>query len=238
VAQCQNVIVSTTLNSCIVTSASIDNGSSDPDGDTLTLSQSPAGPYPVGNTEVTLTVSDGMLSSQCSATVTVTDGQAPTITCPADQTATATSSNGAVVNFTPSATDNCSTLMTSCSSVSGSTFPLGTTPVTCTATDGTGLQSSCRFTVTVTADALTQLNGLIAAVQGLPIQPAVKLVLKSPLLVANVALQHNQPQVACGSLRVFEGVVTKLRRANKLTAVQATQLTSASQSIRTALGCP
>jgi len=237
-AQCQNVTVPVTLNSCAVASASIDNGSSDPDGDTLTLSQSPAGPYPVGNTAVTLTVSDGTLSSQCSATVTVTDGQAPTITCPANQTAAATSSTGAVVNFAPSATDNCSTLMTSCSSASGSTFPLGTTPVTCTATDGTGLQNSCSFTVTVTADTLTQLNGLIATVQGLPIQPAVKLALKAPLLVAKAALEHNKPQVACGSLRVFEGIVKQLRQANKLTAAQATQLTTVSQSIRVALGCP
>jgi len=37
--------------------ASIDNGSFDPDpGDTITLTQSPAGPYPVGTNTVMLTV--------------------------------------------------------------------------------------------------------------------------------------------------------------------------------------
>ena len=41
-----------------------------------------------------------------------------------------------------------------------------------------------------------------------------------------------------GRCEVFEGVVKQLRQANKLTAAQATQLTSASQSIRAAIGCP
>lgn len=149
VARCQDVTVPTAVDSCATISASIDHGSSDPDGTTPTLTQSPAGPYPVGTTPVTLTASDGSLSSQCAATVTVTDAQAPAITCPADQTVTATSSSGAVVNFTPSTTDNCSTLMTSCTTASGATFPLGTTTVTCTATDGASLQKSCSFNVQV-----------------------------------------------------------------------------------------
>jgi hypothetical protein len=149
VARCHNVTVPTTLNSCAVASASIDNGSSDPEGDALTLTQSPAGPYPAGTTVVTLTASDGSLSSQCTATVTVTDGQAPTLTCPADQTATATSASGAEVNFSVNVSDNCGTVMTSCNPGSGSTFPIGATPVTCTATDGAGLQKSCSFQVQV-----------------------------------------------------------------------------------------
>lgn len=149
VARCQSVAVPAAPNSCAVASSSIDNGSSDPDGTTPTLTQSPAGPYPVGTTQVTLTVSDGSLSSQCTGTITVTDGQAPAITCPADQTVTATSSSGAAVNFTPSAMDNCSTLMIACSPASGATFPIGTTPVSCAATDGAGLQNSCSFNVVV-----------------------------------------------------------------------------------------
>jgi hypothetical protein len=79
---------------------------------------------------------------------------------------------------------------------------------------------------------------LIATVLGLPVPQAVKLVLKAPLLVAKVALQNNRPQIACGSLRVFERIVRELRQANKLTAAQATHLTTASQGIRALLGCP
>jgi YVTN family beta-propeller protein/cysteine-rich repeat protein len=236
VAQCQNV----TVNACGGVTASIDNGSSDPDsGDTITLSQSPAGPYGLGTTSVTLTVTDSHgATASCTGTVTVADQTAPSITCPGNQTATATSAGGAVVNFSVTSNDNCGTVMTSCSPSSGSTFPIGSTGVTCTATDGAALQNSCSFSVTVTADALAQLNNLITIVQNLPVQPAVKVVLKAPLLVAKAALEHNKSQVACASLRVFEGLVAQLRKTNKLTAAQATQLTTESQSIRTALRCP
>ena len=72
----------------------------------------------------------------------------------------------------------------------------------------------------------------------MPVPNAVKDVLKAPLLVAKAALEHNKPQVACASLRVFEGVVATVRKANKLTAAHATQLTTAAQGIRAALGCP
>ena len=61
--------------------ASIDNGSFDPEGGQITLSQSPSGPYPLGNTLVTLTVTDDKgESSQCTGTVTVVDATPPKIT--------------------------------------------------------------------------------------------------------------------------------------------------------------
>jgi hypothetical protein len=52
--------------------ADINNGSSDADGDTLTITQSPAGPYSVGTTNVLLTVVDTKgATAQASANVTV-----------------------------------------------------------------------------------------------------------------------------------------------------------------------
>lgn len=70
-AICQDVTVTTGAG--ISVEASIDNGSFDPDnGDTITLSQSPSGPYPIGQTNVTLTVADNHgASSSCQAIVTV-----------------------------------------------------------------------------------------------------------------------------------------------------------------------
>ena len=71
VAACADVTVSIKGSTCSAR-ASINNGSSDPDGDKLTLTQSPSGPYSLGKTPVTLTVADPYGgSNSCSATVTV-----------------------------------------------------------------------------------------------------------------------------------------------------------------------
>lgn len=60
--------------------ASIDDGSFDPDGDPLVITQSPAGPYPLGTTNVLLTVMDPRgATSQASATVTVVDTTGPDV---------------------------------------------------------------------------------------------------------------------------------------------------------------
>jgi uncharacterized repeat protein (TIGR03803 family) len=71
VAKCKNVTVS--AGAGCTAAASIDDGSFDPDsGDTFTLTQTPAGPYPLGDTTVTLRVTDNRgVSSECTATVTV-----------------------------------------------------------------------------------------------------------------------------------------------------------------------
>lgn len=62
-------------------SASVDDGSFDADGDPLTITQSPAGPYPVGTTNVLLTVMDPSgATSQAMATVTVVDSTGPDVT--------------------------------------------------------------------------------------------------------------------------------------------------------------
>ena len=79
VALCKNVTVTAT-NTCGV-SANIDNGSSDPDGDLVGCTQSPASPYAIGSRTVTLTCTDqGGRSSTCSGTVTVVDQVLPVVT--------------------------------------------------------------------------------------------------------------------------------------------------------------
>jgi hypothetical protein len=60
--------------------ASIDDGSSDADGDPLTITQSPPGPYPLGTTPVILTVTDPKgATSQADGTVTVVDNEPPSV---------------------------------------------------------------------------------------------------------------------------------------------------------------
>jgi hypothetical protein len=152
VALCKDVTVP--AGPTCTANASIDNGSFDPDmGDTITLSQSPPGPYPLGSTLVTLTVTDNHgVSSQCQGTVTVVDTTPPMITCPSSIT-TKTPQPGdpcLVVTYSdPVVTDNCPLPTVVCTPPSGSCFPVGTTTVTCTATDGSGNTATCTFSVKV-----------------------------------------------------------------------------------------
>ena len=86
-----------------------------------------------------------------SFTVTVSDTTVPIVTVPGNATVEATSGTGALFTFTASATDTLDgPLATTCAPASGSTFPLGITATTCTATDGHGNVGTKTFTVTVT----------------------------------------------------------------------------------------
>ncbi len=83
-------------------------------------------------------------------TVTRSDTEAPTLNlAPTTQTLEATGPGGAGATYTVNASDDTGNPTVSCDHMSGSTFPLGTTTVTCTATDGAGKQTSQSITVTV-----------------------------------------------------------------------------------------
>jgi hypothetical protein len=78
------------------------------------------------------------------------DFDPPVLTLPANITAEATSAAGANVSFTTSALDAVTGAATvSCSSSSGDLFPLGTTTVNCSATDGHDNTATGSFTVSV-----------------------------------------------------------------------------------------
>jgi hypothetical protein len=64
-----------------VLAEAFDGGSTNVDMDMLTFSVSPEGPYGLGTTDVTLTVSDGTVMSQCTTSVTVLDVTPPVVTC-------------------------------------------------------------------------------------------------------------------------------------------------------------
>ncbi|MFI8684689.1 SBBP repeat-containing protein [Rossellomorea sp. NPDC077527] len=88
----------------------------------------------------------------CSFTVTVIDTEPPTIICPDDiEQDNDPDECGASVTYpAPTITDNCPGVTFTCTPSSGSFFPVGTTPVTCVATDASGNRSEpCTFNVTV-----------------------------------------------------------------------------------------
>ena len=107
--------------------------------------------FPVGTTDVVCTVRDAHNNLATGTfTVTVADQTSPVLTVPGDVTAPTTGPSGTAIEFQATATDAISQPVTvSCSPPSGSTFAIGTTTVTCTATDGAGNRSTGSFTVTV-----------------------------------------------------------------------------------------
>ncbi len=149
VAKCADVTVSTLPNACSAT-GSINDGSYDPDGDPITVVQSPSTPVGPGQTTATLTVTDSHgASSTCTANITVVDQQLPAITCAAAGAA------GSVPAAT--STDNCAVTGASCSAGSG-TFAIGTTAVSCSASDAAGNSASCSTSVTVVDTVAPQVS--------------------------------------------------------------------------------
>ena len=79
------------------------------------------------------------------------DISAPTLVLPASVSAQAADTNGAIVTFAATATDDTDAApVVSCTPVSGALFPIGQTVVTCTATDYRQNSATGTFTVTVT----------------------------------------------------------------------------------------
>src|SRR3954451_17187418 len=78
----------------------------------------------------------------------------PALMLPGDIALDATSASGAAVTFTATATDDVDgSVPVTCDPVSGSTFPVGTTTVRCSAKDAAGNAVQGTFTVTVHAQA-------------------------------------------------------------------------------------
>ncbi|HEV7858217.1 MAG TPA: HYR domain-containing protein [Pyrinomonadaceae bacterium] len=135
-------------------------GSSAACGD-LNYSPASGSLFPVGVTVVSVS---GETGNACSFTVEVKDTQSPTIDCPDDYTTfeSAAGAGSAIVNYAPPlATDNDPSFnnsAVSCLPASGSSFNVGTTPVTCTATDAAGNSNTCSFNVTVQSQATCTLS--------------------------------------------------------------------------------
>lgn len=150
VAVCQNVTVPAD-SSCLghATANDVDGGSFDPDGDPITLSLSPAGPFALGDTPVQLTVTDdGALSDSCQATVTVVDTTPPAIACPPNAVLQCPSDTSPASTGSATATDNCSTPAVAYADASAPGCG-GTVTITrtWTATDPAGNSAACVQTV-------------------------------------------------------------------------------------------
>jgi hypothetical protein len=145
VARCRPVALSAGP-SCGGVGASINDGSSDPDGDLVGCVQSVTS-FELGSTVATLTCTDSQgLSASCTAPVNVMDDSAPTISCPAPSSFEC---GGATAQVAPAqAQDNCSSPIMS-HRMSGDSFTLGVPrTVTWTAYDGVA-SATCSTTMTM-----------------------------------------------------------------------------------------
>jgi hypothetical protein len=109
--------------------------------------------FAVGTTDVTCTATDKALNASAEGVfmVTVVDTTPPVLAPHEDVLAAQESAAGASVTYDPPAvTDNGDAApVVSCVPASGGTFPIGPTPVTCSAADAFGNTSSAQFDVIV-----------------------------------------------------------------------------------------
>jgi hypothetical protein len=119
---------------------------------TPTVTCTPASPsqFQIGSNPVSCKAENSIGSITETFYVLVQDTTPPTLNLPSSITEEATSSSGAPVTYTATASDAVSgNVPVTCDYASGATFPLGTTTVKCSATDGAGLKAEDSFIVTV-----------------------------------------------------------------------------------------
>ncbi|MFL6208481.1 MAG: PxKF domain-containing protein [Pyrinomonadaceae bacterium] len=149
-----------------------DPGATATDGCAGSVPVTPSGSVNVnvpGSYTITYAATDGANPATATRTVNVVDTTTPVINCPANIVVTlppnSMATSMAVSYPAVTATDSCASSVTVNSSpASGSVFPVGTTTVNATASDGSNT-ASCSFTVTV----LYNFTGFFPPVSNLPV---------------------------------------------------------------------
>ena len=113
----------------------------------------------------------------------VPDTEAPHITCPGNLSLIADAGRTSKTNvtFTASATDNIAVTNVVCVPPSGSTFPLGTNTVTCTAADSSGNTAQCTFNVVVRLSSTTNDPVNVLMPDGAPVGMISTLNVSTPI---------------------------------------------------------
>jgi Tol biopolymer transport system component len=168
---------------------------------------------------------------------TTADTTLPILELPEDIIVNATTADGAQVTFDVSATDNTDpNPVVNCSPVSGSAFPIGTTSVTCTATDSSGNKVSGSFSVTLKG-ATDQISDLKVLVTSLALPAGTTTSLQTKLNEALSAANGGDTASACTALNDFISQVRAQAGKKKLSAQDAQDLIPEAQRIQAVLGC-
>ena len=160
------------------------------------------------------------------------DATPPALDVPADLVVDATDPPGASVTFAATATDAIDpSPAVQCAPASGTVFAVGTTTVTCTATDAAGNAATATFSVHVEG-AAEQLADLAGSVTG--VGPGKSLL--ATVDIARVLLALGQTQAACVTLTAFTFEV-QAQSGKKIPSGQAAALIGDATRIRQVLGC-
>jgi hypothetical protein len=193
-------------------------------------------PYPIGTTTVTWSATDPSLNwNSAIQTVTVMDVSPPVFDALPALTVNASSPLGAVVEFSPNATDNVGVTSLVCSPLSGSVFPIGKSSVTCTASDAAGNHASASFDVTVLG-AHEQIANLMAKVTAMNMSPGDANPLLNSLETAYRDPGNGSSHVACVKLGDFVARLQGVRGHFAMQKSQA-QLVDDAQRIMAVMGC-
>ena len=189
-------------------------------------------PFMVGVTTITWKAADasGNISS-AQQSITVRDVEPPTLSVPNPITVNATSPSGALVAYQLTATDNVAVTLIACTPLSGTTFPIGSTSVACTASDAAGNKKSGSFDVNV-VDAPTQEQSLIKYILALGLPDGVT----NPLINQLIAAFDSSHDVSCIKMNDFVNLV--LKKSRDLTPESASYMIRAAQQIIAVLACP
>ena len=192
--------------------------------------------FPIGATTVSCSASDWVPNlATGSFTVTILDRTPPTLSLPAAFALDATGPSGAVANYQASATDapRPEVVLWRAPLPPAPEFPIGTTNVSCTATDVVGNPAQGQFDITVRG-ASDQVAALRTYVQAQTMAAALKRRLLSTLNAAANAAASGRSS-ACQQLASVASIVQGA--GNRLSPAQAERILTDVARIRAVLGC-
>jgi hypothetical protein len=157
---------------------------------------------------------------------TFDDRTAPVLDVPADMSVDATGPDGAVVTYSATATDTWDPRPTvECSPASGGQLPIGTTTVSCSATDDSGNTSTASFDVRVEG-VLEQAVDLAGAVQDAGLDHGVA-----------TALAAKLAHPGCAQLLAFETLLLNAERVGHVSSADGDAWFADAERISSVEGC-
>jgi hypothetical protein len=164
----------------------------------------------------------GTLSAELRIPICGADATPPVLTLPADIAVDATSASGATATFAASATDAVDgSVAVTCDHASGATFAVGTTTVSCSATDAAGNAATGSFTVTVRPQPQPQAEPEPTDLHG---------------LLTRLGLDPRAAKNACNAITAAQNQI-RARTGHGLTRAQADRLLATSRLIGALLHC-